>query len=364
MTGGLFVGLATVDVVQLVDRLPARNEKTTAIDSWVAAGGPAAVAAITFAALGGRARLWTALGQSPAAQLAAADLAAAGVEVIDVAPPGFELAPSTVFIDAASGERAVVSGSGHTPAFGKIAGPDLGGIDVVLVDGHHPALARSAALAADGVPVVVDAGSHKPVFDDILPFVTDVICSADYVHPDWLGARALLLRGPKLVAVSHGGEALHWWTAAASGSIEPEKVAAVDTTGAGDVLHGAYCHALAAGLDKGGSPAFGCRRGHRARAAPRPVRLARGHRALTIPEELQVRSLRSVTKGHPHQGDEVARTALGQPVARFLGQHGDDRVAAGGGVVRPEDHRLAGRRELHGAAHKGLAGKLCAHPGR
>lgn len=251
MTGsGLFVGLATLDVVQLVDRLPASNEKTTANQTWLAAGGPAAVAAITFAALGGRARLWTALGQAPAARLAAADLAAAGVEVIDVAPPGFELAVSTAFVDAATGERAVVSGSGHTPAFGKIAGPNLAGVDVVLVDGHHAALARSAALAAAGMPVVVDAGSHKPVFDEIFPFSTDVICSADYVHPDWLGARALLLRGPKLVAVSHGDEALRWWTASASGAIEPEKVAAVDTTGAGDVLHGAYCHGLAAGLDR------------------------------------------------------------------------------------------------------------------
>jgi sugar/nucleoside kinase (ribokinase family) len=251
MTGaGLFVGLATLDVVQLVDGLPSTNEKTTAAQTWLAAGGPAAVAAIAFAALGGRARLWTALGQAPAARLAAADLAGAGVEVIDVAPPGFELAVSTVFVDAGSGERAVVSGSGHTPALGKIAGPDLTGIDVVLVDGHHPALARSAALAADGVPVVVDAGSHKPVFDDIFAFSTDVICSADYVHPDWLGARALLARGPHLVAVSHGGEALRWWTAAASGSIEPEPVTPVDTTGAGDVLHGAYCHGLATGLDR------------------------------------------------------------------------------------------------------------------
>ena len=92
MTGsGLFVGLATADVVQVVHRLPARNEKTVARESWLAAGGPAAVAAITFAALGGRARLWTALGSAPAARLVVADLAAADVEVIDVAPPGFEL---------------------------------------------------------------------------------------------------------------------------------------------------------------------------------------------------------------------------------------------------------------------------------
>jgi sugar/nucleoside kinase (ribokinase family) len=248
--GGLFVGLATLDVVQLVDRLPAGNEKTTARESWLAAGGPAAVAAITFAALGGRARLWTALGHAPAARLAAADLAAAGVDVIDVAPTGFELSVSTVFVDAATGERAVVSGSGRTAAFGKIAGPDFTDIDVVLIDGHHAALARSAAFAAAGIPVVVDAGSHKPVFDEIFGSSTDVICSADYEHPEWPGARALLARGPRLVAVSHGGKALHWWTAAASGAIEPAEVSAVDTTGAGDVLHGAYCHGLATGLDR------------------------------------------------------------------------------------------------------------------
>ena len=247
---GLFAGLATLDVVQLVDRLPNSNEKTTARTTWLAAGGPAAVAAIAFAALGGRARLWTALGTSPAAQLAAADLAGAGVEVVDVAPAHFELAVSTVFIEAATGERAVVSGSGHTPMFGKMAGPDLSGIDVVLVDGHHAALTRSAALAASGIPVVVDAGSHKPVFDDVFGFATDVICSADYVHPRGLSPRDFLGLGARLVAVSHGSAPLQWWTPESEGTVVPEPVAAVDTVGAGDVLHGAYCHGLASGLER------------------------------------------------------------------------------------------------------------------
>lgn len=267
---GLFVGLATLDVVQRVERLPAPDEKVVAHETWLAAGGPAAVAAVAFAALGGRARLWTALGPSPAALLAASDLAAAGVEVVDVAPPGFELAASTVLLDATSGQRAVVSGSGRVPVFGKIAGPDLSGVDVLLVDGHHAALARSAVLAAAPVPppplpgvpqgtggvtkgrlpIVVDAGSHKPVFDDVLPLATDVICSADYRHPAGLAARDLLSLGPDLVAVSHGRLPLEWWTSAASGVVTPEPVAAVDTLGAGDVLHGAYCFWLASGMSR------------------------------------------------------------------------------------------------------------------
>ncbi len=262
---GLFVGLATLDVVQLVDGLPGPNQKTTARQGWLAAGGPAAVAAIAFAALGGRARLWTVLGGSAAARLAADDLAAAGVEVVDVAPPGFELAVSTAFVDAATGDRAVVSGSAHAPRLPKIAGPDLTGVQVVLVDGHHPALCRSAVLAAaplpdeaggshgvtkDRLPVVLDAGSHKPVFEDILPFTTDVICSADYSHPAGLPPQDLLALGPGLVAVSHGAGALEWWSGRASGRVEPPRVAVADTLGAGDVLHGAYCYFLASGLDR------------------------------------------------------------------------------------------------------------------
>ncbi len=248
--GGLFVGLATLDVVQRVDRLPAPDQKIVATDTWLAAGGPAAVAAVAFAARGGRARLWTALGSTAAARLVASDLAGAGVEVVDAAPPGFELAASTVLLDAGTGERAVVSGSKRTAGFGKIAGPDLSGVDVVLVDGHHAALARSAALAADGVPVVVDAGSHKPVFDDILPFASDIICSGDYARSGGLSPEALLALGAHLVAVSHGGAALEWWTRGRSGTVRPRAVPVVDTVGAGDVLHGAYCFGLASGGDR------------------------------------------------------------------------------------------------------------------
>jgi len=97
------------------------------------------------------------------------------------------------------------------------------------------------------VPVVVDAGSHKPVLDALWPLTTDVICSADYADPSGAPPRALLDLGPTLVAVSHGGEPLRWWTAAASGTLPVPAVEVVDTLGAGDVLHGCYAYALAAG---------------------------------------------------------------------------------------------------------------------
>src|SRR5690625_5980424 len=62
---GVFAGLATLDVIHRVDASPGPDEKVTALSQFVAAGGPAANAAVTFAALGGHAVLLTALGRSP-----------------------------------------------------------------------------------------------------------------------------------------------------------------------------------------------------------------------------------------------------------------------------------------------------------
>lgn len=259
MSTGLFVGLATLDVIQLVDALPSANLKTTARESWLAAGGPATNAAIAFAALGGRATLVTALGEGPASEVVRADLRSAGVEVIDGAPRGFRLAPSVALVDATTGDRAVVSGSGRRPDELFVDKSVADGADVVLLDGHHPGLVLplARAVAAAGRPVVVDAGSHKPVFDELWAGVSDVICSADYAHPSGRPPESLRERGPELVAVSHGAAPLAWWMADASGELPVPAVEAVDTLGAGDVLHGAYAFALAEGRDRIEALSFG-----------------------------------------------------------------------------------------------------------
>lgn len=256
MVRGLFVGLTTLDVIQTVMDPVGPNEKVTALTSDIAVGGPAAVAAIAFAALGGHARLVTAIGSGPAAQAALLDLASTGVEIVDLAPDGFGLAPSTAIVVASTGERSVVSGSGHRPRLTD-PGTLVDGEDVIVVDGHHPVLAAAAVRQAGDIPVVVDAGSHKPVFDEILPLATDVICSADYVHPHGLSPQDLQRLGPRLVAVSHGADPIEWWTSDDAGTVPVPPVTPVDSLGAGDVLHGAYAWSLATTGDRLASLEFG-----------------------------------------------------------------------------------------------------------
>ena len=65
---GLFVGLAAVDVSYTVDQIPRRNQKISVKAQRVSAGGPATNAAATFAFLGGRTTLVTAVGAHPLAQ--------------------------------------------------------------------------------------------------------------------------------------------------------------------------------------------------------------------------------------------------------------------------------------------------------
>src|SRR5262249_1342223 len=68
---GLFAGLATLDLVHTLERPLGPDEKSVALRQDIAAGGPAANAAVTFAALGGDAVLGTAPGAHPPARPAA-----------------------------------------------------------------------------------------------------------------------------------------------------------------------------------------------------------------------------------------------------------------------------------------------------
>jgi sugar/nucleoside kinase (ribokinase family) len=245
---GVFAGLCTFDLIQQVERLPGANEKIIAQRQEVAAGGPATNAAATFAHLGGTATLLTAVGRHPLAAGITADLAAVGVRLVDLtaddpAPP----AVSSVLVTARTGARSVVSrnAAGRTvPAPDR---PDTADAAVVLVDGHHPALARAALEAHHGrATTVLDGGSWKPHLPDLLPLVDVAVCSADLRPPTGEPALAYLRgQGVRWVAVTDGPDPVRWAGPDGGGEVAVPHVDAVDTSGAGDVFHGAFAYVLA-----------------------------------------------------------------------------------------------------------------------
>ncbi|MET9085075.1 PfkB family carbohydrate kinase [Streptomyces sp. NPDC004237] len=269
-TEGLFVGLCTLDVIQLVDHVPGPDEKLTARDQVVAAGGPATGAAVAFGRLGGRPHLLTGIGSHPLALGIRADLDALGVRVTDLAagradPP----AVSSILVTASTGTRAVAS----TNAAGWRLRPptvpggpndpnnliDLDELDELVAscaiaefDGHHMELAVAVAAAARtaGRPTVLDAGSWKDGTDRLLRSIDVAVCSADF-HPPGTATPADTLEflrdhGVTWTAVTDGGSPIAWAGPGGGGLVDVPETRVVDTLGAGDVLHGALTHHLTA----------------------------------------------------------------------------------------------------------------------
>lgn len=241
LTRGLFVGLATLDLVQRVARRPGVDEKVVAQRSDLAAGGPAAVAAVAFGALGGRSVLVSALGPGPVGRLAAGELDRAGVQIVDAWVAGADLSVSAITVLEGTGDRSVVSRNaedmiGAVPAELLALARDA---EVVLIDGHHADLAVAAARAArtTGVPVVLDCGSAKPVYAELASLADIAVCSAGFTTGGSDGFDAisaeLLAYGVRLVAMT---------------AVEVPSVDVCDTVGAGDVLHGAVAFARARGV--------------------------------------------------------------------------------------------------------------------
>ncbi|HEX5333962.1 MAG TPA: PfkB family carbohydrate kinase [Cellulomonas sp.] len=287
-------GLVTLDVLQVVERLPEPDEKVVATGLEVGFGGPAANAAATAVALGVRTRLVTALGSGSIADLVRSGLLDAGIELVDLldGAPGTP-AVSTVLVTRATGERAVVSvnatGVGDLSARARALADDaLSGASVLLLDGHHLGAAVTIAgrARAAGVTVVLDGGSWKPGLVELLALVDHAVLSGDFALPDELVVadagelEAVAALGPRLVARSAGSGPVRYLLADGTrGAVTPPPVAldeVVDTLGAGDVLHGAYC----AELVRGRSPVEALQRA--AATATESVR-HRGARSWSLP---------------------------------------------------------------------------------
>ncbi len=264
---GLFVGLATLDIVYSIDSPLAPNSKTLARRQALYAGGPATNAAATFSALGGRAALAAIVGRHPLADMIRADLVRCGVSVFDLSEDySSEPSFSSIFVsEHTGGERIVVSANAT-----RLPRPNFDSslvattrARILLVDGHLMEAAIGAAMRARdlGIPVVLDGGSWKHGTDHLIQYVDVAICSQDF-HPPATGSEHdtieyLRDHGVLRGAITRGGETIRSWNGSVVSEIPVPKTELVDTMGAGDVFHGAFCHRYAGGVDLDESLRYG-----------------------------------------------------------------------------------------------------------
>jgi sugar/nucleoside kinase (ribokinase family) len=249
---GLFVGITTLDLIYGVSHVPQANEKQTAAALEIAAGGPATNAAVTFRHLGNKAKLLSVLGQHPLTALVRADLDAQQVELLDLEPERTDPPLlSSILVTEGTGDRAVVSRNAINlqAEVNQIPPNVLESVDIVLIDGHQLAVSVAIAQAAQqqNIPVVLDGGSWKPGLEKVLPFVNYAVCSANFLPPGCDGQAEVVayLRNAMTspaIAITRGGATIAYFTQGHSGEIAVPKIQPVDTLGAGDIFHGAFCH--------------------------------------------------------------------------------------------------------------------------
>jgi sugar/nucleoside kinase (ribokinase family) len=125
--------------------------------------------------------------------------------------------------------------------------------DVVLVDGFNMETCCSVAMQArqHGIPVVLDSGSWKKGMERLLPYVDIAICAEQFQTPDGSDEESIMAylarQGVRYRSITRGERPISYRTPEGNGEIAIEPVKAVDTLGAGDILHGAFCYYYAKG---------------------------------------------------------------------------------------------------------------------
>ena len=252
------IGVGCLDQLILWEDMSAPVHRAKIIGYDAQGGGMAATAMVTVARLGGQAEFWGAVGTDWAADLILKGLEAERVDTSQVRRVEGWCGPlMLVGVDHRSGERHFQRFTGLCDPVGPVGSFDrLRGAACLLTDLTRPetdlALAREARRL--GVPVVADVEGTRPHAPEVLPHVDYAITSQESAERVGAGTdlraacEAIRALGPPCVVVTLGAEGLVFLDGETFGRMDAFPVEVVDTTGAGDVFHGAFCYGLTEGL--------------------------------------------------------------------------------------------------------------------
>jgi sulfofructose kinase len=252
------LGLSALDQVWRVEGLFAGgSEKIRSFEYATIGGGMAANAAVAASRLGAATAFWGRGGEDAAGHEMRAALTNEGIDVGQFRLfPGGRSSVSGIIVDR-SGERQIANFRGAFPAEADwLPLDELAGTSVVLADPRWPegAVALFGKARSLGIPTVLDGDvADASVFEQLLP-LTDHAVFSEPALAGFIGlasdeSLAKLSRlHCRVVAVTRGQAGVSWSEDGHLNSLAAYPVDAVDTTGAGDVFHGAYALAIGGGL--------------------------------------------------------------------------------------------------------------------
>jgi sulfofructose kinase len=263
------VGINATDTIIRLPRFPQLDSKVEILSADIRPGGQVASAIVACRRWGLSARYVGKIGDDAAGQLQTDEMQREGVEAHWIVAPGCSSQISFILVDQPSGERTVLWK--RDPAI-ALRPEDLkrkwiSGARALLVDGHDTEAAAQAARWACEmqIPVVGDFDNRYPEVEALLHHVDFAITSKEFSERI-TGERDLLKSLPKifrefqchLTGATLGRLGVLAWDGARFLLCPGYKVQAIDTTGAGDIFHGAFLYGLTRGWPVQETLEFSC----------------------------------------------------------------------------------------------------------
>ena len=256
----LGVGSSAVDEMLLIDHFPQRDEKMAVVSMQRMAGGQTATALVAAARHGAQAAFCGRLGEDELSAFTARELEAEGVNCSTVRyAPGSRPFHAVVLVEQGSGRRTILYSTENVfePEIASIPTEWIDQSRVVFTDQNNPRSGLWAATEARrrGIPIVADIEkTTAPELDELVAVVDHLIVSTSFAHwytgKDTISAMLqALARDDRAALIITAGEQGCWVLAGSQSEehIPAHPVQVVDTTGCGDVFHGAYAAAIARG---------------------------------------------------------------------------------------------------------------------
>lgn len=253
------LGQCALDVLGTVPEYPAVDQKAELAQCLVQGGGPVATALVTLTRLGERTAFIGRVGDDDFGRRIRAGLEVEGVDCRGLrTDPGRGSQFAFIAVEAKTGKRTIfwTRGSARNLRPTEIDARLIRQARVLHLDGLQAGASLAAARIAreNGVITVLDGGTFREGTDELLPCIDHLVVSEKFALQVAAGGEPrhalekLLRRGARAVTVTLGEKGSHTLAWDGGEFHQPAfPVAAVDTTGCGDVFHGGYIFGLLQG---------------------------------------------------------------------------------------------------------------------
>ena len=251
------VGHCAVDYLGLMERYPEVDSKVELDQFSIQGGGPVATALVALSTYGISCAFIGKISDDDFGIFIRHGLREGGVDTGSLVVERDRVSPmSFIAVERESARRTIFWTRGNVSALQ----PEELDLDLIAqakvlhLDGIHPQAQIAAARHArqHGVHVVLDAGTPREGWQELLGNTDTLIASERFASETASGTLAESLRllsehGPTTVVITIGRDGSVGMENGETYIVPALAVKAVDTTGAGDVYHGAYIYGLLQG---------------------------------------------------------------------------------------------------------------------